>query len=173
MLRFERSFARPSNVLALYLPSLITLTRARACSLAHHALYSVDACRNIRVSKALRLDIRRWIAPRRQAWLTRPSCIDGVLSRRAEPCVRVNLGSQLSRANEPTASGSDIVATASQPCTPCTSGKRTAMSPLCVIYRTHGNEGYCSYILSASRSALGSTFKGRLTFGSMIFRYRT
>lgn len=26
----------------------------------------------------------------------------------------------------------------------CTSGKRTAMSPDCVMYLTHGNDGYCS-----------------------------
>ena len=27
----------------------------------------------------------------------------------------------------------------------CTSGNLTAMSPDCVIYRTHGSEGYCNY----------------------------
>lgn len=27
----------------------------------------------------------------------------------------------------------------------CTSGKRTAISPDCVIYRTHGNDGYCNW----------------------------
>lgn len=27
----------------------------------------------------------------------------------------------------------------------CTSGNRTAMSPDWVMYRTHGNEGYCNY----------------------------
>lgn len=27
----------------------------------------------------------------------------------------------------------------------CTSGKRTAISPDCVMYRTHGNDGYCNW----------------------------
>lgn len=33
-----------------------------------------------------------------------------------------------------------------QSVTHCTSGNRTAISPDCVIYRTHGREGYCNYI---------------------------
>ena len=33
----------------------------------------------------------------------------------------------------------------------CISGNRTAMSPLCVIYRTQGKEGYCSYIYTCQR----------------------
>ena len=57
----------------------------------------------------------------------------------------------------------------------CTSGSRTAISPDCVMYRTHGSEGYCS--CRASQSTGGAMEqtpgKGELTFGSMIFRYLT
>ena len=55
-----------------------------------------------------------------------------------------------------------------------TSGNRTAMSPLCVMYRTQGNDGYCSYRRGYQQGFhLVSPEKRRLTFGSMIFRYLT
>lgn len=43
-----------------------------------------------------------------------------------------------------------------QSVTHCTSGNRTAISPDCVMYRTHGREGYCNYITTrVSQSTTG------------------
>ena len=50
------------------------------------------------------------------------------------------------------------------------------MSPLCVIYRTHGNDGYCSCARSRQHGynihEVNEKFV-KLTLGSMIFRYLT
>lgn len=48
------------------------------------------------------------------------------------------------------------------------SGSLTAMSPDCVIYRTHGNDGYWSYSHVSNSRADARVITG--TFGSVILR---
>lgn len=55
----------------------------------------------------------------------------------------------------------------------CTSGNRTAISPLCVMYRTQGSEGYCNCNTPRQHLKVVLMCGSGHTFGSMIFRYRT
>lgn len=52
------------------------------------------------------------------------------------------------------------------------SGNLTAMSPDCVMYLTHGSDGYCN-CQAVSGFVRKSSTALWLTLGSVIFKYRT